>query len=436
MKSTPIRRVSARLAGAAMMLVCAGWLTAGVAQADEQDDAALSLADKAPTDVEQAKSWKAFTEAAYGGDTLRAGDLAQRNQRLSFDLQFDKALAPGWRAIFADRLDVDWPDQVPDQRAINTIKEAYVSWQSQPDRIIDFGRINVHEGVALGYNPTDFFRVGAVRSVVSVDPSSLKVNREGSVMLRGQTLWDGGSVTALYSPKLEDRASNDGFSPDLGATNNQNRFLITASQKIVDGINPQLMLYKEDTLPTQLGFNLTGLVNDSTVAYLEWSGGRSPSSLAQALTQQGVPHLDDSAFRNHLSTGLTYTTANKISLTAELEYDGAGLDQDNWDQLWHGPLPLYGLYRNWLQVAQQAPTKRRAFFYGSWQDALITHLDFSAMEYYDAADYSRLSWLEARYHMEHTEFALQWQRNSGTSLSEYGAAPQIQGWQVVARYYF
>ncbi len=75
-------------------------------------------------------------------------------------------------------------------------------------------------------------------------------------------------------------------------------------------------------------------------------------------------------------------------------------------------------------------------FYGTWQDALINHLDLSAMERFDADDYSRLSWLEARYHMEHAEFALQWQRNSGPVVSDYGAAPQIQSWQAVVRYYF
>ena len=46
------------------------------------------------------------------------------------------------------------------------------------------GRINVRNGAALGYNPTDFFRSGALRSVVSIDPNSLRENRLGTVMLR------------------------------------------------------------------------------------------------------------------------------------------------------------------------------------------------------------------------------------------------------------
>ncbi len=418
------------------LLVWAALFKAGAALADEQDESALSLADQTPTAAAHASNWRTFVEGAYGGATLPDGNQEQQNHRSSFDLLYDKSLAAGWRAVFADRLDMNWPAQVSDQNSINTIKDAYLSWQEQANRIFDLGRINVHNGVAIGYNPTDYFRSGAVRSIVSVDPASLKENRQGSVMLRGQTLWAGGSITALYSPKLADQASNDGFNPDWGATNHQNRWLVAVSQKFSAGISPEFLVYKENDLPVQLGFNLTGLVSDSMVAYVEWSGGSSPSLLSQALSQLALPHTDDVAFRNRLSSGLTYTTANKMSLTAELEYGGGGLDQAGWDALARGSPLIYEQYRNSLQIAQEAPTKRAVFFYGLWQDALINHLDLSALERIDAVDYSRMSWLEARYHLDRAEFALQWQRNSGQRVSDFGAAPQLQSWQVVLRYYF
>lgn len=440
MTPTSVVRAAGAAAGATLACLWFGLLAPAPALADDGDAAALLLADQAPAAVATASNWQAFAEGAAGGDTRRDGNRARQNTRLSFDLQYDHAFAPGWRAVLADRLDLDWPpqarQQANNQNGINTLKEAYVSWQARPDTLLDLGRINLRNGVATGYDPTDYFRANAVRSVVSVDPASLKVNRQGSVMLRGQTLWDSGSASAMFSPRLADQAHNGAFDPDLGATNHQNRWLVSVSQKITDGINPQFLLYKEAAAPPQLGLNLTGLVNDSTVAYAEWSGGRSPSLLAQAFAAQGLPHADDSAFRNRLSTGLTYTTANKISLTAELEYNGGGQDQDAWDALRRGPASVYGLYRNWLQIVQEAPTKRRLFVLARWQDALINHLDLSAMSYFDAADASRLSWLEARYHWQHDELAWQWLRNSGRPLSEFGAAPQIQSWQLVLRHYF
>jgi len=405
------------------------------AWAEDADDAALQLADSATPTVEQASNLKAFGEAAYGNDRLRDGSL-RHNRRLSLDLQYEHAFAPDWRGVFADRLDMNWPAQAGRQRGINIIKEAYVSWQAKSELMVDAGRINARNGVATGYSPTDYFRDNAVRSQVSIDPASLKVNRQGSVMLRGQTLWDGGSATAIYSPKLGDMPHNGDFNPDFGATNHQDRWLIAASQKVSDNLRPQLLLYKEANLPVQLGFNLTGLLNDATVAYVEWSGGRSPSLLARALQRQGLAYADDSRYRNRLSTGLTFTTSNKLSVTAEWQYNGGSEDRAGWDSLRRAPLPVYGLYRSALQVAQESPTRQRLFLYGAWQDALLNHLDLSAMSYYDMQDYSRLSWLEARYHWERNEVAVQWQRYSGQARSDFGATELEGGWQLLLRRYF
>jgi hypothetical protein len=404
-------------------------LAAVPALADDTD--ALMLADKAPDKVEAASDWRWFAEGALGQSFPRNGSATVFNQRLSFDVQLDKSVAPGWRAVLADRLDLNWQDQPSRQNGVNTLKEAYLSWQAQQNQIVDLGRINARYGVATGYNPTDFFRAGAIRSIVSVDPGSLKKNRLGSMMLRGQTLWTGGSLTALYSPKLAEQPSDAPFSPDFGATNNQNRWLLSASQKLTESLNPQWLIYGENHQSPQLGFNLTTLVDDATVAFVEWSGGRSRSQLSQALNS-----ADDSAFRNRLATGLTYTTSNKLSVTLEYDYNGAALDEANWNALMRGSQAVYGQYRNWAQYMQDLPTKQAVFLYASWQDAMINHLDLSAMLRFNVADHSRLNWLEARYHWEHVDLAMQWQVNSGSAGSEFGAASQQRAWQALLGYYF
>ena len=410
-----------------VLLACATF--APSARADDAD--ALALADSASAQVQAASDWRSFAEAAYGQSRPRSGGAITDNERASLDLQFDKSFAPGWRAILADRLDVNWPAQGADQRAINTLKEAYLSWQVQDDRILDLGRINARYGVATGYNPTDFFRADAVRSMVSVDPTSLKTNRQGSVMLRGQTLWNGGSLTALVSPKLAQQPSAIGLNPDWGATNGQNRWLLAASQRLTQDLSPQWLVSGGEGQLPQFGFNLTTLVGDASVAYVEWSGGRSRLQLLQALDQPG-----DAAFHNKLAVGASYTTENKLSLTLEYDYDGAALNPTQWNALMRGSPRVYGAYRNWAQAMQDLPTQRAVFLYAGWQDALIQHLDLSAMERFDVADHSRLSWLEARYHWERSELALQWQVNSGTANSDYGAAVQRRAWQALLRHYF
>ncbi len=404
--------------------------TAAAAWADSAEDAALDLANQAPQAVARASDWQVFIEAAAGQTRLRNGDHIS-GQRLSLDLQFDKTFAPGWRAVVANRLDLNRPDAPQREDAINSLKEAYLSWTARPDQIVDFGRINVRNGVAIGYNPTDYFRTGASRSIVSADPGSLKKNRLGSAMLRSQTLWTGGSLTALYSPKLADRPNSATWNPDWGSTNHQDRWLLSLSQQLTPDLTPQWLLYREEGQPVQLGFNLTSLLNDATVAYVEWSGGRTDMLAPQAFNADGA-----SAFRNRLATGVTYTTANKLSMSFEYHYNGAGLDRAQWQALQRGALPAYGQYRRFAQTAQDMPTRQALFFYGVWQDAMISRLNLSAMMRHNVDDRSRLSWLEARYFWDRTEAAVQLQWNGGQALSEFGAASQQRIAQLLVRYYF
>lgn len=410
--------------------LCAGLLAlvpvAAIAQAEAE---ALKLADQAEIGAQAASPWRSFVEAALREARLRDGTLA-RGGRLSLEFRYEKAFASGWRAAVANRLDATWLDDPARGDHVNTLKEAYVTWQAQSEHIADAGRINARYGVAIGYNPTDYFKVGALRSIVSIDPASLRENRMGTVMLRGQALWDQGSLTAIYSPKLAAQPSSSAFSLDLGATNGSKRWLIAASHTLL-AASPQWLLSGEDGSSPRLGLNASSLLGQATVAYVEWSGARAPSLRSRAL---GL--AEDSAFRNRVAAGFTYTTAFKLSFTAEYDYNGAGLDRSGWEALARGPPGAYARYRSQTAAAQEPPTRENLFFYATWQDALVIHLDLSAMQRRDALDNSRLSWLEARYRWPRADLALQWQLNSGSPFSNFGALQEKRIVQVLVRYYF
>ncbi|MDP3653432.1 MAG: hypothetical protein Q8R67_17330 [Rhodoferax sp.] len=417
---------------AALAVLAAGPVRGqNVAEAPDTEGAALLLADQAPAAAEHAKDWQLSLEGALGETAQRYGKGTVQHQRLSLDLQLDTQVSEGWRAVLSDQLDQRWQRQPEDSSATNTLKEAYLSWQPSPERALDVGRVNARYGVASGYNPTDYFRSGANRSIVAIDPASLKKNRQGSVMLRGQTLWSGGSLTAIASPHLADQPSDASFSLDLGATNRQDRWLLALSQRLSENLTPQWLLYGENTQSPQLGFNLTGLLGQATVAYVEWSGGRSASQLAQAL--QGA---DDTAFRSRLATGLTTTTQNKLSLTLEYDFNGAAPSADAWTALARQAPQAYTQYRAWAQGQLDLPTQQSVFLYASWQDALQNQLDLNAMLRHNLDDHSQLVWLEARYHWSHTDLALQWQHNRGTAGSEFGALQQEQVVQLLLRYFY
>ena len=405
-------------------------LLASSALADEGDAAALNLADQTVTTAQADSDWRVFAEAGLRWSTQQ-GTLARvRAERLSLDVHYDKVWAPGWRAVLADRLDHTRQSGSAGEHSINTLKEAYLSWQPGADRIADAGRINARNGVALGYNPTDYFRAGAVRSVVSIDPASLRENRLGSAMLRGQMLWTGASLTGLYSPKLADQPSAAAFSPDFGATNPRDRWLLSLSHKLSDRLSPQWLAYGGAGQSAQLGLNLSGLLDDATVANAEWSGGRAPTLLSQSLARS-----DDTLFRSRLAAGLTHTTSNKLSLTLEYEYNGAGLDQTGWNALRRGSALAYARYRAFAANLQDLPTRQNLFLYANWQDALVTHLDLTAMIRRDIVDQSRLLWLEARYHWSRIDLALQWQLNIGDPGSNFGALPERRMVQALVRFF-
>jgi hypothetical protein len=402
---------------------------------DDEDAGALMLANQTSTPVAQSSNWRNFVELAAGASTPRAGS-SQGVQRLSADIRYDGRVASGWRLMFSDRLDVNAPAQTPGDNGINTLKEAYLSWQSGDNLIFDFGRINVRNGLAQGYNPTDYFKPGSVRSIVSVDPQSMKENRQGSVMLRGQKLWSGGSLTTIYSPKIDGQPDHGAYSLDFAATNNVNRSLLIYSPTWSRTVSSQFLLFNQDHASPQVGVNLATLLNDATVINLEYSGGQGNSQFSQALAQQGIAHADDFGFYSRWVTGLTYTTANKMSFSLDVEYNGQGMNQIAWNYLRTTGVRNYGLYQSRVQSQQELPTQRAAFLYFNWQDAFIGHLDLSAMQRRDLTDNSRMIWLEARYHpLDHAEFAVQWQRNQGDALTNYGVLPVKQNLLLVFRRY-
>jgi len=284
--------------------------------------------------------------------------------------------------------------------------------------------------VALGYNPTDYFRFDAVRSVVSIDPASLRENRLGSVMLRAQRLWSGGSLTAIVSPRLDDAPSDGPFSVDLGATNGSNRYLLALSEHLGKDFDPQLLLLGSEHQPAQAGMNLTHLLGSATVAFLEGSVGRSAS-----LAQQASGASGPTSQLTRLATGLTYTAPINLSVTVEYERNEAAPDRSQWAKLQQAGPTVLERAAQFILGSQDLPDRQALFLHVLWTDSLLRHLDLDAFTRADLKDGSRLSWAEARYHWTHVDVAVQWQLSSGAEGTIYGSSsPRALGQLLVDGY--
>ena len=410
-------------------------LTAGVGmtgfcQAGTDEDA-LNLADSTPVVQERISPWRIATEASLARTQQRYGLEDFNSVRFSLDMHYDAALKPDWRLVFGDRIDRTYSSSGIGNDTVNSLKEAYVSWRPNTNAISDFGRINARYGVAYGYNPTDFFRSNSLRSVTSIDPNSLRENRLGTGMLRGQVLLENVSITAIYAPKLARTSSDKPFNTDFGATNNRDRWMISGSRQFSENVNPQFVLFGGSGQSVQAGVNFSALVNQATIGYVEWSGGAGKSLYADAIGTNEVRK-----FRQRLATGLTYTNDYKMSITAEFDYNSAAFAKNDLSTLARSDFVNYLRYRTYAQNQLELPTRSAAFLYGTWQNALVNHLDLKAMVRMNLDDHSRLNWIEARYHFTKLDLSVQLQQNVGDASSEYGALPQSQKWQTMITYYF
>lgn len=389
------------------------------------DEDALAIADRADVrELPAARDWRLSLEAAGAQARLRDDGGTTTLKRGTVDLRVDTTPAPGWRLVFADQLDYNDPSLPQHARALNSLKEAYVGWQPRPDLGLDLGRVNVQSVVALGYNPTNWFGHGALRGAPVIDPYLLRSSRQGTVVARGQWLWDGGSLGALVAPHLTSQPRseswNDTFDLDLAATNSRTRGQLSLSQRWSERLTQQALLYAESGRPPQLGMILSALPAESTTAYLEWVGGRDDSVLA---TVAGGPA--DIRWRSRWAVGATYSTERRLSVTAEFHYNSAGLASGDWQGLPAAPPQLQQALRDWVAGGEEMPSRSAWFLYARWQDWPLARVDSSALVRFNNQDRSSLAWLELRWHAaDRLDVAVQWQALSGGQASEFGASPE------------
>lgn len=411
-------------------------LTLAIAQslpaigADAEFDA-LSLEAAPATQSQVSRDSKIFIEGSLGTASQRYQTGSQTIGRTSLDITHASRIAPGWRAVISNRLDHIYPVETGADATVNSMREAYLSWQpGGGNTVVEMGRINLRYGPSYGYNPTDFFRDGSLRTLTTANPFALRENRLGTVMLRAQQLWAGGSLSAAYSPKLESRPNPDGWSLDLGSTNNRDRGLIALGTQFSQAVSSQVLLYKESGLSPALGFNLTALLSDAAVAHMEWTRSSEPDLLSRALATPGRP-----TSRNRLSGGITYTTLGKLSLTAEYQYNGFGLNRAGWNALGVAPSAQLAYLGEALRRQDLAP--RQAYLlYATQKSLLLKDLDLTAFLRINAEDQSRLAWVELRHHWPSFDLTFQIQQSQGVPSSEFGIMPDRRVTQVLGTYFF
>jgi hypothetical protein len=388
---------------ALFLLLCAPAL------AQEDDDLARipSAVDAAPAPAGAVSSdtGKYFAETVFTYADYRnrlavpfPAETPDWADRTSLDVQNEWHLTDALALTVSDRLNATVGDGVgfPRQAVRNDWREAYLTWEAMPQTFLEAGRINLRNGVAVGFNPTDFFKTRSAVAQVSADPSASRENRLGTFMLRGQYLWDGGSLTFAYAPKLThptplDAGADDGFGPHADYTNAADRMLISVDFSSLK-LNPQILVYHEGGR-TAFGLDLSYPVGDSVIVYGEWAGSSAQNTVAEAFAYgrrvgtlpQTLPRLPSVStvrrFQNDVAAGFSWTGEDKESLYLEYHFHQAGMTGGMWrDWFSFGASSQYPALmwyvRDYANAMEQPTARHRIFLRFNRDDLWWT--DFSA----------------------------------------------------------
>nr|WP_310144682.1 hypothetical protein [Burkholderia ambifaria] len=350
-------------------------------------------------------------------------DIWRSSGRTSLDVRYEKQIGQA-RYIFSNRIDAATHGLNNDSHYVNSLREAYVSWRPGGGHMINLGRENVRNGVAIGYRPTDFLRADSIRFPTTSDPNGLREMRLGTVQLRDSLFWDGGSLSIAYLPKLAGSPSNAPESVDFGATNRHHRWLTSLTQTIAPGFAPQLLLYGGQGTPVQGGINASVLVSDSTVLYGEWARGKKDRQYSEF----------SNSFRGRATIGFSHTTTFNMMISAEYQYNGAGRSRRQWQAL----NPQQRQYEVALaNTRQDSPSRHAALLYLTQRGAFgVRPLTLTAMLSYNFADQNKLGWMEVRHQATSMDIAIQLQHQSNFTNSKYGVAGGGYKFNVIVTRYF
>jgi hypothetical protein len=380
--------------------------------------------------------------------------------RKVWGLREDLSFTVSDRFNFRAENDISFPNH---ENVFNEFREGYFSWKPSNRWYLDAGRINLKNGAALGFNPTDFFKTRAVVEALSADPSVLREDRLGTFALEGQYLGSGYSLTVAASPALVGPGAIPAetalptFDPGLDRTNSQTRILVKGSVNIGSDFNPEL-IYFRDGNQDKFGFNLTRSLGQKIVVYGEWAGGKRTDLVDSALhygertgslpigTLTAIPDNSNYSFQSDLALGGSYTTANKITYNLEYHYHQAGFSSQQWKDWFSSgtgqsstsPIVQELWYiRNYASDQQEPIMKHSAFLRADWVDAFITDLEITGFVNTDLRDGSSLVQMEADYYVSNKwTVGAQAQGSFGRKRSDFGSLPEAASFFVkVARYF-
>jgi hypothetical protein len=300
---------------------------------------------------------------------------------------------------------------------------------------LEAGRINLRNGVATGFNPTDWFKADSLVVGDSHDTADRREDRLGTLLIQGTAHGDALMVVAGFRPGLaSDLATDDGhwlsdgdfFGQGLDRTNGHAAGYARITPLGWDNLSTTASLYYEDRQPG-LGLEVSGVASETLVLFAEWFGqyryGLVDEALSDVPLAEALGGRGERAFLHQVALGASWSPstdlvgARDITLTGEYHFNQAGLDGDALDAWFDagtsGSAPPGALWSvRGLASDRQEPLGQHQLFLRLAYTDILDDLDLTALSFVSPLDASALTQVDL-------DLALG--TNGTLSLSAFGA---------------
>lgn len=278
---------------------------------------------------------------------------------------------------------------------------------------VEAGRINVRNGVATGFNPTDWFKADSLVVADSFDTVDRREDRLGTVVLQG--VWHNEKAVLVTGYRVPVAGGTDTWLSDrsffgqgLDRTNGQSAVYAKLTPLGSQNLSTTLNAFYEPDQPG-LGAEASGAVSETLVLFAEWFAQRRRSLVDESRRLVPLPRSvadrlgakDGRRLLNQAAVGATWSlpleaVGNKdVSLTAEYHYNQAGLSKGEVDAWFDAGLsgaarsgPLWAV--RGTAVRLQEPLTRHELFLRFSYKEVVTDVDVGAIAFVSPQDGSAL----------------------------------------------
>ena len=383
------------------------------------------------------------TQSTFDNDISKSNFKLRANYDNNEDFDSEEKSLVFYHNIKDENYNIDYDIFTSNDIYNINVKEMYYNFNISSNNYLNVGRVNIREGVARSFNPSDYFKGSGVFSN-SLQSSVRKDNRLGSVLFQNILYLNNSTLKFIYSPKISTKnntilSNKEHYGLNFDITNNSNRASIYLDLDILNNLYSSFIIHKNSD-DLNFASNLSYSFNQF-IFYNENSIKRSSNTISKALKQLNLTNtkFDNSKQTIYQNTfGLSYTSINNIVTNIEYISNNSGMSKEDWKNyfLLINQNRRYLNVRKYHSINEQMISKEQVFLRVAINE-ITSNSDLSFIYILNPNDKSSLAQISHKYkYKEDIVFNLSIKKTYGDSQSEFGNIDNKLSFNTWLEYYF